>query len=48
MSKTATLEPGEVLWMGTEAADGDMVPGDIIEVEIGGIGTLRYPVVAAT
>ena len=34
--------------MGTEAADGDMVPGDIIEVEIGGIGTLRYPVVAAT
>jgi hypothetical protein len=33
--------PGDVLWMGTEGADGDMVPGDVIEVEINGIGTLR-------
>ena len=48
MSKTATLHPGDVLWMGTEGADGDMVPGDVIEVEIGGIGTLRNPVVAET
>jgi 2-keto-4-pentenoate hydratase/2-oxohepta-3-ene-1,7-dioic acid hydratase in catechol pathway len=48
MSKTATLHPGDVLWMGTEGADGDMVPGDIIEVEISGIGTLRNPVVAET
>ena len=48
MSKTATLHPGDVLWMGTEGADGDMVPGDVIEVEINGIGTLRNPVVAET
>ncbi len=48
MSKTATLHPGDVLWMGTEGADGDMVPGDVIEVEISGIGTLRNPVVAET
>jgi 2-keto-4-pentenoate hydratase/2-oxohepta-3-ene-1,7-dioic acid hydratase in catechol pathway len=33
--------------MGTEGADGDMVPGDVIEVEISGIGTLRNYVVAA-
>jgi 2-keto-4-pentenoate hydratase/2-oxohepta-3-ene-1,7-dioic acid hydratase in catechol pathway len=48
MSKTATLHPGDVLWMGTEGADGDMVPGDLIEVEISGIGTLRNPVVVET
>ena len=48
MSKTATLHPGDVLWLGTEGADGDMVPGDVIEVEISGIGTLRNPVVAET
>ena len=46
MSKTATLYPGDVLWMGTEGADGDMVPGDTIEVEISGIGILRNRVVA--
>jgi 2-keto-4-pentenoate hydratase/2-oxohepta-3-ene-1,7-dioic acid hydratase in catechol pathway len=48
MSKTATLHPGDVLWMGTEGADGDMVPGDVIEVEISGVGTLRNPIVAET
>ena len=46
MSKTATLHPGDVLWMGTQGADGDMVPGDVIEVEIRGIGVLRNYVVA--
>jgi 2-keto-4-pentenoate hydratase/2-oxohepta-3-ene-1,7-dioic acid hydratase in catechol pathway len=46
MSKTATLHPGDVLWMGTQGADGDMVPGDTIEVEISDIGTLRNRVVA--
>jgi 2-keto-4-pentenoate hydratase/2-oxohepta-3-ene-1,7-dioic acid hydratase in catechol pathway len=46
MSKTATLHPGDVIWMGTEGADGDMVPGDVIEVEISDIGTLRNYVVA--
>ena len=46
MSKTATLHPGDVLWMGTEGAAGDKVPGDVIEVEISGIGALRNRVVA--
>jgi 2-keto-4-pentenoate hydratase/2-oxohepta-3-ene-1,7-dioic acid hydratase in catechol pathway len=32
--------------MGTEGADGDMVAGDVIEVEISGIGVLRNYVVA--
>ena len=38
--------PGDMLWMGTQGAGGDMVPGDTIEVEISGIGTLRNYVVA--
>ena len=46
LSKYATLYPGDVLWMGTQGADGDMFPGDTIEVEISGIGTLRNYVVA--
>ena len=46
MSQTATLHPGDVLWMGTEGAAGDMVPGDVIEVEISGIGVLKNYVVA--
>jgi 2-keto-4-pentenoate hydratase/2-oxohepta-3-ene-1,7-dioic acid hydratase in catechol pathway len=46
MSQTATLYPGDVLWMGTQGADGDMMPGDVIEVQISGIGVLRNYVVA--
>ena len=46
LSKYATLYPGDVLWMGTQGADGDMLPGDTIEVEISDIGTLRNYVVA--
>jgi 2-keto-4-pentenoate hydratase/2-oxohepta-3-ene-1,7-dioic acid hydratase in catechol pathway len=46
LSRYTTLHPGDVLWMGTQGADGDMVPGDVIEVEISGIGILRNYVVA--
>lgn len=46
MSKYTTLHPGDVLLMGTQGADGDMFPGDTIEVEIGGIGILRNYIVA--
>ena len=45
MSKTATLHPGDVLWMGTEGATENMKHGDVCEIEITGIGTLRNPVV---
>ena len=45
LSRYTTLHPGDVLWMGTEGADGDMVPGDVVEVEISGIGVLRNYVV---
>lgn len=46
MSKYTTLHPGDVLWMGTQGAAGDMVPGDTIEVEISDIGVLRNYIVA--
>ena len=45
LSQYTTLHPGDVLWMGTEGADGDMVAGDVIEVEISGVGVLRNPIV---
>jgi 2-keto-4-pentenoate hydratase/2-oxohepta-3-ene-1,7-dioic acid hydratase in catechol pathway len=48
LSRYTTLHPGDVLWMGTQGADGDMVPGDVIEVEISGIGVLKNYVVAET
>lgn len=46
MSRNTTLHPGDVLFMGTEGADGDMVAGDVIETEIEGIGLLRNRLVA--
>ncbi len=45
ISRYITLHPGDVIWMGTEGETADMRHGDIVEVEIAGIGTLRNPVV---
>jgi 2-keto-4-pentenoate hydratase/2-oxohepta-3-ene-1,7-dioic acid hydratase in catechol pathway len=44
MSRFLTLHPGDVIWMGADSPTRDMVPGDVVEVEISGIGTLRNPV----
>jgi len=46
MSRYLTLYPGDVIWMGTEGSPENMVPGDVVEVEISGIGVLRNPIVA--
>ena len=45
MTKYLTLHPGDVVWMGTEGATANMKHGDVCEIEIGGIGTLRNPIV---
>lgn len=45
MSQYLTLYPGDVLWMGTDGAPENMKDGDVVEVEIPGIGVLRNPVV---
>ncbi len=46
LSRYLTLEPGDVIYTGTPGSTRKMNPGDIIEVEIEGIGVLRNPVAA--
>ncbi|WP_431284804.1 fumarylacetoacetate hydrolase family protein [Humitalea sp. 24SJ18S-53] len=43
MTRYLTLHPGDVIWMGTDGTSPDLKPGDVVEVEISGIGTLRNP-----
>lgn len=47
LSRYITLLPGDVIMTGTPAGVGPIQPGDVIEVEVPGIGVLRNPVVAA-
>ncbi len=44
-SQAMTLEPGDAIFTGTPGATGPLQPGDVVEVEIEGIGVLRNPVV---
>jgi 2-keto-4-pentenoate hydratase/2-oxohepta-3-ene-1,7-dioic acid hydratase in catechol pathway len=46
VSKYCTIMPGDVMWMGTDGVPSNMQPGDVCEIEISGIGTLRNRVVA--
>jgi len=48
LSKYCTIEPGDVMWMGTDGMPRNMKSGDTVEVEISGIGVLRNRVVAET
>jgi 2-keto-4-pentenoate hydratase/2-oxohepta-3-ene-1,7-dioic acid hydratase in catechol pathway len=41
ISQCMTLEPGDVIATGTPAGVGPMQGGDVVEVEIAGLGTLR-------
>ena len=47
MSQYMTLHPGDVIWMGTDGVGTNIKSGDVVEVELTGIGVLRNPVVAA-
>lgn len=40
-----TLEPGDVVATGTPAGVGPMIPGDVVEVEIEGIGVLKNQII---
>jgi 2-keto-4-pentenoate hydratase/2-oxohepta-3-ene-1,7-dioic acid hydratase in catechol pathway len=40
-----TLEPGDLIYTGTPGETFALKPGDVVEVEIEGIGVLRNPVV---
>ena len=46
MSEAMTLLPGDVIYSGTPAGVGQIAPGDTIDIEIQGIGTLSNSVVA--
>ena len=45
ISRYNTLVPGDVIWLGTDDKPLNMKPGDDLEIEISGIGTLRNKVV---
>ena len=47
VSSFTTLLPGDVILTGTPEGVGRIEPGDVVDVEIEGIGTLTNPVVAA-
>lgn len=45
LARTITLEPGDVILSGTPANSRPVEPGDIVEVQVEGLGTLRNTVV---
>ncbi len=47
ISHIMTLEPGDLVATGTPAGVGELEPGDVVEVEMPGVGILRNPVVSA-
>jgi len=48
ISQYVTLVPGDVIYSGTPGTTRPMQPGDVVEVEIEGIGVLRNKVVKAS
>jgi 2-keto-4-pentenoate hydratase/2-oxohepta-3-ene-1,7-dioic acid hydratase in catechol pathway len=45
ISNIMTLMPGDLLCTGTPEGVGPLVPGDVVEISVEGVGTLRNPVV---
>jgi len=46
VSSVITLNAGDVIMTGTPGTPGDIHPGDIVEIELSGVGILKNPVVA--
>jgi 2-keto-4-pentenoate hydratase/2-oxohepta-3-ene-1,7-dioic acid hydratase in catechol pathway len=44
ISSYTTLLPGDVILTGTPSGVGPMLPGQVVSIEIEGIGTLSNPV----
>lgn len=47
ISRIMTLEPGDVIATGTPEGVGPLAPGDVVEVELVGLGRIENPVTAA-
>ncbi|MFN2420489.1 MAG: fumarylacetoacetate hydrolase family protein [Gemmatimonadota bacterium] len=45
ISRTMTIEPGDLVLTGTPEGVGPLVAGDVVEVEVAGVGVLRNRVV---
>lgn len=45
ITQVMTLEPGDIVATGTPAGVGQLKAGDVVEITIEGVGTLRNPVV---
>lgn len=45
LARTITLQPGDVILSGTPANSRPVQPGDVVEVEVEGLGTLRNRIV---
>ncbi len=45
-SRYVTLEPGDVIYTGTPGSTSSVAPGDVVEVEVEGVGVLRNEVAA--
>jgi 5-oxopent-3-ene-1,2,5-tricarboxylate decarboxylase / 2-hydroxyhepta-2,4-diene-1,7-dioate isomerase len=46
IARTITLQPGDLLLSGTPAISRTVYPGDVVEVEVEGLGTLRNHIVS--
>ena len=45
ISRYMTLEPGDIVSTGTPSGVGNLSPGDMVAIEIEGIGVLSNPVI---
>jgi 2-keto-4-pentenoate hydratase/2-oxohepta-3-ene-1,7-dioic acid hydratase in catechol pathway len=48
VSQFVTLMPGDVIYTGTPGTTSPMNPGDVVEIEIEGIGILRNKIAASS
>ncbi len=47
VSRYVTLYPGDIIYTGTPGSTAAMQPGDVVEIEVEGVGVLRNRIVAA-
>jgi 2-keto-4-pentenoate hydratase/2-oxohepta-3-ene-1,7-dioic acid hydratase in catechol pathway len=45
ISRYMTLEPGDIISTGTPSGVANLTPGDVVEIEIEGVGVLSNPVI---
>ncbi|HEY7698755.1 MAG TPA: fumarylacetoacetate hydrolase family protein, partial [Vicinamibacteria bacterium] len=48
ISQFVTLMPGDVIYTGTPGTTSPMKPGDVVEIEIEGVGILRNKIAASS